>query len=86
MTSLALEPPEGHMSSSFLALPPEDFTQQPLSSTHSSLLYSGKGQLTQSVIFPTSALFFHCAWNLPKATFPLTPVPVSPPPERQGGA
>lgn len=28
MTSLALKPPEGHMSSSFLALPREDSTQQ----------------------------------------------------------
>lgn len=86
VTSLALESPEGHMSSSFLALSCEDSTQQPLGSTHSWLLYSGKGQLTQSVIFPTSALFFHCPWNLPKATLPLTPVPVPPPPERKGGA
>lgn len=52
MTSLALEPPEGHMSSSLLALPREDITQQLLSSTHSSLLYSGNRHLTQSSFLP----------------------------------
>ena len=52
VTSLALEPPEGHMSSSLLALPREDITQQLLSSTHSSLLYSGNRHLTQSSFLP----------------------------------
>lgn len=53
MTSWTLEPPKGHMSSSFLALPNEDITQQPLCPTHS-LLYSGKGWLMESSFLPHS--------------------------------
>lgn len=69
VTSLALKPPEGHMSCSFLALPHEDITQQPLSSTRSTLLYSRKGQQME-------ASFLHCPWNLPGTTLSPTPVPV----------
>lgn len=76
MTSQALEPPEGHTSSLFLAIPREDITQQALSSTHRSLPYPKKGQLMESSFLPASVLSFHCPWNLPRSTCSLSPGPV----------
>ena len=78
MSSLALEPPKGHTSSSFLALPREDITQQLLSSTHSSLLYSGNRHLMQSSFLPRC--FFSTDHGIslkPPSLSPLSMAPMS---------
>lgn len=75
MSSLALEPPKGHTSSSFLALPRE--VTKPTPQLHPLLLALLRKQTSHAVIFLPQC-FSTDPWNLPKATFSLTPIHFGP--------